>query len=148
MKTTTIQAELVAWARAQIGVPWVHQGRQPGRALDCIGLAVCAARAVGLNVEDHLEYTESPSVSVLLDYVGRSCIRIEHDEPAALLLFVGHITHAGISTGEGAFIHAARTLHDARSATPDGRVVEVPFDHRWRRRLHSIWRHQAWPAIP
>lgn len=39
---------VAAWARTQLGVPWRHQGRLPGVALDCAGLVICAARALGL----------------------------------------------------------------------------------------------------
>lgn len=44
--------DVVAWARTQLGVPWRHQGRSPGVALDCAGLVICAARALGLVAPD------------------------------------------------------------------------------------------------
>lgn len=39
---------VIAAARRHIGTPWVHQGRLPGRALDCAGLVICVARELGL----------------------------------------------------------------------------------------------------
>jgi cell wall-associated NlpC family hydrolase len=38
---------IVNAVRSALGTPWVHQGRFAGRGLDCIGLALIAARAAG-----------------------------------------------------------------------------------------------------
>ncbi|MBK8745664.1 MAG: peptidase P60, partial [Propionivibrio sp.] len=40
-------AAILAAARACIGTPFVHQGRIPGLALDCAGLVVAVAQAIG-----------------------------------------------------------------------------------------------------
>jgi cell wall-associated NlpC family hydrolase len=39
--------------------------------------------------------------------------------------------HVGIATGEGTFIHSAEDV---------GRVVEVPLDGHWQKRIVSVWR--------
>ena len=42
-------ADVVTAARGQIGVPWMHQARLPGVALDCAGLV---RLSVGGRVDD------------------------------------------------------------------------------------------------
>lgn len=42
------RAAVVAEARSWIGTPWVHQHRAKGVAVDCAGLVIGVARALGL----------------------------------------------------------------------------------------------------
>lgn len=42
------RAEVVAEARSWVGTPWVHQHRAKGHAVDCAGLIIGVARALGL----------------------------------------------------------------------------------------------------
>lgn len=60
-------ADVVACARTQIGVPWVHQGRRWGEALDCAGLIICVARGLGMVPADFdvTGYTRTPDGSML-----------------------------------------------------------------------------------
>ena len=62
----TAPAAIVAAARTQIGVPWAHQGRLWGEALDCLGLVICTARACGLVAPtfDVNGYSRSPDGSM------------------------------------------------------------------------------------
>jgi cell wall-associated NlpC family hydrolase len=48
MTTTATGAQVIAAARGMLGTPWMHQARLPGAALDCAGLVICTARALGL----------------------------------------------------------------------------------------------------
>lgn len=45
---------IVSAARSMIGTPYGHQGRVPGRRLDCVGLLICVANQVGL--EDNFSF--------------------------------------------------------------------------------------------
>ena len=56
---------IVSAARALIGTPFVHQGRIPGRALDCAGLVVAVAQAVGVEYIDQTGYSCNPSGGLL-----------------------------------------------------------------------------------
>ena len=47
---------VVAQARAWLGTPWRHQGRSP-RGVDCAGLVVLVARALGLADHDVAGYS-------------------------------------------------------------------------------------------
>jgi cell wall-associated NlpC family hydrolase len=136
-------ARIVQWCRSQIGVPWIHQGRAPGRGLDCVGLPVCGARAVGFaRVADMLEYSESPSPAQLLECVSRNCVPVEGpDQPGDLwLMWVRREflpQHATVWTGEGSIVHAKRFQGS-------GNVSEERVDLRWLKHLHSKWRLCAW----
>jgi hypothetical protein len=51
----TTRADLLAAARAYLGTPWHHMGRNR-RRLDCVGLLLCAARDAGLDVAEPAPY--------------------------------------------------------------------------------------------
>ena len=57
----------VAAARAELGTPWVHQGRLPGLALDCAGLVIVTARRLGMVAADWDVggYSRAPDGSML-----------------------------------------------------------------------------------
>lgn len=46
------RAEVVSEARSWIGTPWVHQHRTKGVAVDCVGLVIGVARALGIVAKD------------------------------------------------------------------------------------------------
>jgi len=52
-------AEFVTAARTHLGVRWRHRGRKPW-ALDCLGLLVVSAAAVGLTVDVPTQYGREP----------------------------------------------------------------------------------------
>lgn len=139
--SANIGAELVAWARTQIGVPWEHQGRAPGKGLDCVGLPVCGGRALGLRVVDLLAYSQDVESSMLLEVLAQNCQRVEDAQPGDLLaLWVRHETrpkHVVIDSGGGNMIHAHRELGG-------GKVCEEEIGPFWSKRIHSRWRYDAW----
>jgi cell wall-associated NlpC family hydrolase len=59
--------QMLAFARSQIGVSFRHQGRRPGRRLDCLGLIVCALRAIGREPEDRAAYGREPHRDGLME---------------------------------------------------------------------------------
>jgi cell wall-associated NlpC family hydrolase len=46
--TEVTRAAIVAEARSWLGTPWVHQHRTKGVAVDCAGLVIGVARALGI----------------------------------------------------------------------------------------------------
>ena len=52
---------IAAYAVTCQGTPFAHQGRLPGRGIDCAGLVVGALLSAGALVEDRLDYGERPN---------------------------------------------------------------------------------------
>lgn len=60
-----IADQIVSAARQMLGTPFRHQGRVPGEALDCAGLAVLSASSAGLTVTDRRCYGREPDGQTL-----------------------------------------------------------------------------------
>lgn len=127
----------IAAARAYLGVPWRHQGRQPW-ALDCLGLIVLSLRAAGRDVDDREGYPRDPQREGIREELARQC-----GEP-------GEWVHGGIALMQwrgatlpshvGFLIHAGdhwRLIHSFSSG--DGRVVEHRVDEHWRSMIIEVF---------
>ncbi len=136
------RGEVVRLARAMIGTPYRHQGRVPGRALDCVGLLICVANAAGL--EDAFDCTNYPKYPLNAE-VGKSLaakaalvpggLGEARDADIALFTDQQWATHTGwlaTQNGQRSVIHAYAL---ARC------VVEHPLDSDWRRRVVAVYRH-------
>lgn len=128
MSANASRADIVAQARAYIGTPFHHMGRQPGVGLDCAGLLVCVARALGLVAPDFdvPAYTPTPDGHSMLRWCG------EYMQPvfyplmrpgdAVLLITDLHPQHLAIL---GDYRHGGLSIiHAANNADPP-RVIET-----------------------
>lgn len=130
-----IADDIVSAARQLIDTPFVHQGRLPGIGLDCAGLAIATATALGLPVADRTDYGRNPSGGLLeaaLD--AQPCLRriLSAPQPGDILLmrFAGDPQHLAILAG-ATMIHAWSTV---------GKVCEHDFDAAWQRRVVRVYR--------
>lgn len=124
----------IATARACIGVPFHHQGRNPAAGLDCIGLVIHALRAVGMNVQDRADYARRPDgVSLIAAIEAHGATKVEEIMAGDILVFRygGQPQHVALATAQTKLIH---------SFAPAGRVVETNIGDYWRRRLVGIYR--------
>ena len=115
---------IVAAARACVGTRFRAQGRAPGLGLDCVGVVLAAAAAVGVVPARLPAYrlgSDYPNVEAILTTHG--CVRIETAVPGDVLVFAptGRQRHFGIVTPVG-LVHAHAGLD---------RVVEGPIDTEW-----------------
>ena len=128
--------DIIAVAREFLKTPFVHQGRLPGKALDCAGLVVVTAQRLGLEVIDVQDYSRLPNngaLEAMLDIqpslhgVGRG-----EAQPGDVLLmkFKKEPTHLGIHAGDN-LIHCWQ---------PVGMVCEHRFDEAWQRRVVAVYR--------
>ena len=110
----TTAADIVAVARAQIGTRWVHQGRLPGVALDCVGLVVHVGRATGLVAPDFdvNGYSRAPDGD-MLNQAGLHLVRIDGPELGAVIVLATEVEpqHVGIVAdyrhGGWSIVHAS-----------------------------------------
>jgi cell wall-associated NlpC family hydrolase len=132
-------ADVVAAARAYLGVPFRHQGRTPPLALDCAGLFVMVCRDLGLPVIDEQGYGRNPYKGLLEQCIARQPFL--HRVPVAdmgegdvlLMRFTGEPQHIAIHAGYS-MIHAYEQA---------GKVVEHRLADVWRARVVSAYRFEG-----
>lgn len=133
-------AQVVAEARKHEGTPFHHQGRLSGVGLDCVGLGVVVARALGVHVTDTTDYPPETDGVALQRALTESCREVRGPRILGDLLqfrrgrdqwHVGILTELGVP---GKMIHAMSRTDGT------GRVVEEPIPVQWSRRCVGVWR--------
>ena len=126
--------DIITAARACLGTPFRHLGRIPGKALDCAGLAVSVALALGLEVDDREAYGRTPAnglLETMLDAqpgLGR-VFRAPQEGDLLLMRFTGDPQHLAICAGD-TIIHAWMTV---------GKVAEHRFTDQWKARVVRVY---------
>lgn len=124
--------EIVVAARACVGTRTRVQGRAPGLALDCIGVAAAAARGGGLRLRLPADYCLAADNRVRLSAGLRAagCREVADAAPGdiAVLAVAPGQHHLAVCCGDG-FVHAHFGV---------GRVVEAPLPADWS--IVSCWR--------
>jgi cell wall-associated NlpC family hydrolase len=125
---------IVAATRSFLGTPFRHLGRTPGKALDCAGLAVSVAGALGLSVDDRDAYGRTPAnglLETMLD--AQTCLLRVTRQPQAgdllLMKFKGDPQHLALCAGD-TIIHAWMTV---------GKVAEHRFTDQWKSRVVRVY---------
>ena len=132
-------AEILAAARACLNTPFVHQGRIPGRALDCAGLVVAVAKAIGADYQDVPGYGRTPANGLLRQTLeAQPCLEpvaIAERQPGDILLmrFAKEPQHLAIFAGEN-IIHSYMDV---------GRVCEHGLTDVWRSRIVAAYRFRG-----
>ena len=128
------RADFVAEARTWTGTPWRHQGRFKGLAVDCVGLVLETARALGACDFDFTNYERRPNGD-LRTYCDALMERIPLAQVDAgdVILFAWNNSpvHLAIVTGPDTIIHAF---------VINRRVVEHRIDDRWRSLIAGAYR--------
>lgn len=130
--------KIVAEVRRWIGTPYHHQGRKLGVGVDCVGLLLAAAGAIGVNIEDPRCYPLCPSdpnflpMTLLNLQFRRWSFKVPTNPGDVGLFWIqkpDFPRHLGFFTGLETFVHVG------------GRVVEErSFDLSWRKRIVSIFK--------
>lgn len=128
--------DIIKAARACLDTPFKHQGRLPGRALDCAGLIVAVAQAIGADYRDVAGYGRSPAGNLLqaaLD--AQPCLHgvpvLERQSGDVLLMrFDGDPQHLAICAGE-TIIHSYAQV---------GKVCEHRMAAVWAARIVRVYR--------
>ena len=138
-----LRQQIITEARSWIGTRFHHQGRckktnMHKGGVDCIGLIVGVAQAVGFTVKDETDYSRQPQGSRLKDAMHTYLNPIPLSEVRAgdvlLFTFEKDPQHVGIvselSGGELGLIHAYREA----SAVVEHRLD----DHWWKKATHAF----------
>lgn len=131
------RARIVELAMSWEGTPFHHLGRQPGHALDCGGLIVCAANEdSSIYMSDERAYSNQPWGQTLLPH----CRRVLHELPidewdyAARIILVELASnvphHMGISVGDGRIVHCWWKAN---------RVITTDTPPSWQRRICNVF---------
>jgi len=139
--TDSAANSVIDQAREYLGTPFVHQGRQKGAGIDCIGLIVEINKRRG-KAYDRTNYGRLPHEGEL--ELGLNQLFIKTDYPPALgdiLLFEwpSGRQHVGIHTDVG-MIHAYES--GRRYGRRAGMVVEHTLGPVWRRLIKAVY---TWP---
>lgn len=128
-----LRSEISVAALALVGTPFHAQGRLPGVGLDCLGVIVCVARALGVVHQDKVAYPMRPD-GTLMPELDRQFTRV-HDDPqegdVLLMAFAGEPHHVAIVVDSGRIVHAYSTVRKC--------VVQAYTDH-WRSKVRAVYR--------
>jgi cell wall-associated NlpC family hydrolase len=131
---TPRQQQIIDAARSCIGTPFRHQGRCPGRGIDCAGVVVFVASQLGFAVRDVRGYHRTPHKGRLQKALEENPFLTQVAEPQpgdVLLLRIRHDPqHLAIYAGDS-IVHSYETV---------GRVLEERFSDFWRARIVAIYR--------
>ena len=132
-----LSEEIIAAARQCVGVPFRHQGRSLDTGMDCAGVALYVAAAIGCDSLDVSGYGRSPAsghLELTLDSQPdlNRVLDIDARQPGDLLLmrFAREPQHLAVLVGEN-IIHAYASI---------GRCVEHRLDLSWARRIVRVYR--------
>jgi cell wall-associated NlpC family hydrolase len=135
---------ILAAARAEVGTPFRHQGRAPGRALDCAGLMIVIASRIGADVIDSQAYARRPSSALLETALDiQPCLtRVALDAiaPGDILLmrFDGDPRHLAIFVGRCDTYQDDGIIHAWAAQTR--KVCEHRLTPDWRARIVRAYR--------
>lgn len=125
--------EIITAARAELNTPFVHQGRIPGKALDCAGLAVVVA-SHWHSVSEPRAYGRSPLLGLLDQWVNTQDFifpAVKAEAGCLLLMRFGkEPQHLAICAGDS-IIHSYSIV---------GKVVEHRYSDVWRARTVKAYR--------
>lgn len=130
--------QIVAEARSWIGTKHEHLGRHKGVAVDCAGLVIEVARAVGIAMPDTVDdYARTPDGQLLplcaqyLEPIPRADAR---PGDVIAMRFANEPSHLALLTP---YKGALAILH---SYLPVGRVIEHRMPDAWHARIVAAFR--------
>ena len=107
---------MAATALSYVGTPFGHRGRDPGRELDCIGIAVCAYRENGVPIADDQSYRVDPDQELLLDMLRRNGFRRTPVPQVGAVVAMRYARgdrlprHSGVVVPGGRMVHVLRRV--------------------------------------
>ena len=141
-----MREQIIAAARQQIETRFRHQGRMPGKALDCAGLVVAVADAIGADYLDQQGYSPHPSNGLLESALdAQPClvrVKLSEMQPGDVLLmkFASDPQHLAIFIGFSPIYHDEGIVHAYAQAR---KVCEHRLTDEWRARIVRVYRFKG-----
>jgi len=134
------RAQIVTEARTWLDTPFHHQGRLKGGGVDCAGVPIGVARALGLEWADATGYARVPAKGQFRATLQRCLDPIAFAEvlPGDLMSFAFRAEEQHIAVVS--CIDPLRIIHAWQAV---GKCVENDLDALWQRRLRSCWRYRG-----
>lgn len=129
--------EIIKAARACIDTPFRHQGRVIGVGLDCAGVGIAAAAAVGIEIKDFEGYPGEPFDGMLKKMFDDqpNLVKIGKNDMSpgdVLLMRISSAPqHVAILSHDNYMIHSYKNI---------GRVVEQKIDADWKNKIIAVYR--------
>ncbi len=144
MATTTVKAQdVIDEARTWIGTPFMHQGRMKGKGVDCVGLLIGVAHALGLSDFDFRAYGRIPVPEQMKRLLEMNLIQVDLSQircADVLWLKLGQPRHIALFTEKGTIIHVNERIGKSTPRGLAGRCVEHILDQVWRQRIVAVYR--------
>lgn len=135
--------QIIAAARSHIDTPFRHQGRAAQGVLDCAGLVVAVADAIGADYLDQQGYSSHPSNGLLESALdAQPClvrVPLSDMQPADVLLmkFASDPQHLAIYIG---FSQAYQDFGIVHAYAQARKVCEHRLTDEWRARIVRVYR--------
>jgi len=130
--------EFVAEVKTWINTPFHHAARVKNAGVDCVGLAVGAAKNLGIHFEDQPNYPTLPTSGLFEKAVDSQTDPVELDDIRIgdLMKFriVVETQHLAVVT------QVEPTILITHAYAPARKCVEVNFDDYWKERLMGVRR--------
>lgn len=139
-------AAIIAAARSEIDTPFRHQGRIPGKALDCAGLVVRVAFLIDAPYLDYSGYARHPSDGLLesaLDSqpgLDRVALADMQQGDVLLMQFAADPQHLAIYAG---FSEAAQSETIIHAEIRARKVCEHRLSDDWRGCIVRVYRFKV-----
>lgn len=136
------RADIVASARKFVGTPFIHQGRDPVRGLDCVGLIWAVGKDLGYDFTLITGYLPSPSGQKVAEEAAKVLVKApvqgwDAAKPGDIILIDGwqkgvpqHLAIIGSYSSYRTMIHATSVTMKA---------VEHRIMPSWAAKYHSTW---------
>jgi cell wall-associated NlpC family hydrolase len=142
-----VKTEAIEAIRSLVGVRFRHQGRNPATGLDCVGLGLQYAKALGLPLRDRKAYSRDPD-GKLRDSIchvmgppvaeGPGCGALVQEGDVVMMEW-----SPGVPRHVAMITEKAGLTHVIHADSEMGRVVEHRLSDEWRARIVAVWRPEA-----
>lgn len=133
-----IVAEAISW----LDTPFHHQARLKGVGVDCVGLVIGTAHALGISGHDTVDYARMPDPVAM-----RAQLAAHLDEVPFRQLRVGdvlwfRVVHEPQHLGIVIDLEPLTMIHAYQRPGVD-RVITQRLDGFWRKRIAGCWRFRG-----